>query len=142
LFGLALTEKETKLFPPTLISPRYSVGLMKPKHIITYQLNVSNCPHLDNTNRCSIYSKRPIICRSFPVVLGKLTPDCRVFAGIKENSNVPVVTSSVDPLLEAAKEFDKYVESHFRKHFVSGVREWFFDLESKRWLPKTLKLTE
>ena len=70
--GLCLQPKERKLFRShneTKIFPY--IGLQRenwpePK-IIMYQMVSEPCPLLNTkTNLCTIYDKRPLICRSFP----------------------------------------------------------------------------
>lgn len=44
------------------------------KHIcITFSMENEPCPFLEN-NQCSIYSERPIVCRSFPLAKSPLLP--------------------------------------------------------------------
>lgn len=40
---------------------------MKPKHIISYQLNSKDCPFISDENKCEIYEKRPLSCRAYPL---------------------------------------------------------------------------
>lgn len=131
LRGMPLTEKEAKLFPADLISPRLAVGLKNPKYIITFQLNVSTCPHLDKSNQCAIYSKRPLVCKSFPILSGKINPECKNFDGIKESEHIAV--ANMELLIEADNELSLYTSSRFRKHFIKGVKQWRFDLSTHKW---------
>jgi len=70
LKGLGLDFEETKLFPEKFVSPSFGIGYGgkdRPKHILIYQLNVNECPHLSEGNLCKIHEKRPLSCRAFPL---------------------------------------------------------------------------
>lgn len=94
--GLSLKLEEFKLFPPEIVSPQFGVGTrtsLKPRHILSYQLNVNVCPHLTEDNNCRIYNNRPLSCRAFPLI-----------------SLGPIGTTIAD-----AKDC-KFVEQHEKKH--------------------------
>jgi Fe-S-cluster containining protein len=63
-FGMYLSPEEVKLFPSEMVIPLFR----HKKKIIAYQLKEDHCPHLTADNLCEIYDKRPLLCRTFPMV--------------------------------------------------------------------------
>jgi Fe-S-cluster containining protein len=85
--GLYLQKNETHLFPAEHLKPMYALSKGKsrprPGEIFAYQLYLNNCPHLQD-NKCSIYSTRPMICRSFP------------FEAMAASRKCPSISSMID----------------------------------------------
>lgn len=133
LRGLTLTEIETPLFPADMVAPKFAVGETKPESIILYQLVVNSCPHVTKENSCPIYEKRPLMCRSFPIVAGAISNRCRVFNFRK------IGVSYDEPFhmkeqLQASDRLTKHMKTVIRKKYKKGLRLWEFDLITKRWL--------
>ncbi len=134
--GPPLSEKEANLFPPEVISPKLAVGLVEPKTVVLYQLNVGVCPYINQKNECQKYVDRPLICRSFPIVAGAISNRCKVFAyrkvGVSYCEPFPMAKQ-----LEASEKLDGYTLNRIRKHFKKGLKAWEYDLATKKWIYKT-----
>ncbi len=134
--GPPLSEKEANLFPPEIISPKLAVGLVEPKTIILYQLNVGICPYINQKNDCQKYNIRPLICRSFPVVAGAISNRCKVFAyrkvGVSYSDPFPMTKQ-----LEANNKLEDYTLNRIRKHYKKGLKVWEYDIATKKWTYKT-----
>lgn len=75
--GLCLRPEERELFkhhPETIIHPYIGIkrrGQSK-VNVLLYQMVSEPCPLLDQeTNLCTIYDERPMICRAYPFILIK-----------------------------------------------------------------------
>lgn len=133
--GLVLTAKEVSLFPSEMISPSLAVGTEKRKRVITYQLHVNICPHIDNKNECLIYDKRPLMCKAFPYNSGNFSNKCTVLSYRK----VGQFYSDVEPSelqIDASKKLNRYGWNRFRKYFIKGIKVWQYDLATKNWVFK------
>jgi Fe-S-cluster containining protein len=137
LRGLPLTDKETKLFTSKVIAPKLALGGEKPENIILYQLIVNCCPHLNEKNECQVYVKRPLMCQSFPIVVGAISNRCQVF-----NYRIPGVAYeepySMTDQLKASNKLEKHIQSYLSKKSRKGLRIWEYDPISKKWLDKGL----
>lgn len=65
--GLILFPNEVGLFPADLVEPHYGVRRGSGIEVRASVLKSGPCPHL-SASGCSIYAKRPIHCRSYPLV--------------------------------------------------------------------------
>jgi Fe-S-cluster containining protein len=131
--GLTLTETETQLFPAEMVLPKLAVGETKPEVTILYQLDAKSCPHITKENSCPIYEKKPLMCRSFPVVAGAISNRCRFFSYRK------VGVSYSEPFhmkeqLQASDRLTKHIQNSIRKKYKKGLKLWEFDLNTKKWL--------
>ena len=133
--GLALTEREVKIFPPEIVSPKLAVGVSKPSFVILYQLNVNVCPYVNENNQCSKYEERPLICRSFPIVGDAISNRCRVFSYRKPGAsyNEPY---TMDKQLEASHKLNSHTRKFIKKHYRKGLKIWEYDLATKKWNPR------
>ncbi len=133
--GLLLTEKEVQIFPKEAVAPKLAVGLTEPKTVILYQLNMNPCPHLSSRNQCQQYSERPLMCRSFPIVAGAISNQCKVFSYRKVGVlyNEPYTMAEQ---LEANDKINKYIENGIKKYYRKGLRLWEYDLAAKKWVDK------
>jgi Fe-S-cluster containining protein len=130
--GLPLTESESHLFPKETISPKLGVGKTEPERIVLYQLNVNCCPFVSERNECQIYSKRPLMCQSFPIVAGAISNRCRIFSyrkpGVKYQEpfcmNAQVIAST---------KLEKYIQSRINRHKTTGLKIWEFDFSAGKW---------
>jgi Fe-S-cluster containining protein len=76
--GIALFGAEATLFAPDVVVPVMVYGHINGEKFngsnfiidseLLYQLSLNTCPHCNEAG-CAIYSKRPDICRAFPVTL-------------------------------------------------------------------------
>ncbi len=134
--GLTLTVKECNLFPKETVSPQLAMGASKPTIPLTYQLTVNVCPYINSQNECSIYDKRPLVCRAFPIVADEISSRCRVFSyrrtGKVYNEGFPMSEMKV-----ANEKLRRYTQSHYSKHAKKGVQVWEYDLATEKWLRKT-----
>jgi Fe-S-cluster containining protein len=134
--GLTLTANESKLFPKELISPQMAIGTRKPETIILYQLNVNDCPFLDANNKCKIYAKRPLICRSFPLTLSMgYSTKCNLFSFARNapDNQIKLVIDWDSSQMEACLKLDRYIMNRFHREFKKGIGTWAFDLETNEW---------
>lgn len=135
LKGLTLTANETSLFPSDMVSPQIVTGRKKPTRIINYQLNVQDCPHINQRNECQIYDKRPLICKAFPYIQGNFSMKCpnigKLFkiAGLRVTLPVPYAEA------EASQKRDRLSQNLLRKHWKKGSKMWLYDLRSTQWKP-------
>ena len=71
--GLCLRPKERDLFkqhPETIIVPYIGLKHNNKIKVLLYQMVSEPCPLLDpETNLCTIYDIRPMICRAYPFIL-------------------------------------------------------------------------
>jgi Fe-S-cluster containining protein len=128
LSGLSLTEEEICFFDSELIKPNMGLGNGKSINIITYQLNQSVCPHIDEKNKCKIYEKRPLVCQSYPVEVsvsgGIVRPEC------PQSFNIPKDGSA---LTDAGLIFNQILLKKFKQKGDKESILWFFDLSTNRW---------
>jgi Fe-S-cluster containining protein len=59
---------EKNMFPKENVIPLMAFFDIKNNEVINYvyTLDVDSCPNVDDENKCIIYDKRPIFCRSYP----------------------------------------------------------------------------
>ena len=115
------------------ISPSMALGTENRKKIITYQLNVETCPNIDAQNNCSIYEKRPLICKAFPFKSGDFSIKCPILSYRKVGEfYCDFVPSTVQ--VDATEKFDRYISNRFRKYYVKGIKPWDYDLETMKWV--------
>lgn len=129
---MTLTEKEAEIFPKEFVSPKMAVGEMEPKEVILYQLNVNCCPHVTLQNLCSIYEKRPLMCRSFPIVAGAISSRCRVFSYRKPGLSYSEPYHMKEQL-QASDKLTKHIEGCLRRNMERRQTLWEFDLNTKKW---------
>lgn len=132
--GLTLTPQEAQLFPKELIAPLAAFGFQQPETIFLYQLKTKDCPLLDQ-NKCSLYEKRPLLCRAFPLSQGGYSTKCRQFRFAKNfpENFVKIVIDWGKTQLDAEKDVDAYIISSFKKYFAEGIASWSFDLATDKW---------
>ena len=132
LRGLPLTDKEVGLFPTVLVSPKMGIGSIKLEEVVLYQLNINCCPYVTEKNECKIYSKRPLMCQSFPIVAGAISNRCKTFSYRK-----PGVTYTepynMEKQVDASEKLEKYVTNRIKKHRGKATRIWEYDLATKKW---------
>ena len=131
--GIPLTEKEVRQFPSETVSPRLAVGSTRPETVILWQLNTNFCPNINSINQCQTYEKRPLICKSFPIVASAISNRCKVFSYRK------VGFSYSEPYrmksqLEASDKLSAYIKNRIKKHCLKGFKMWEYDLETNKWV--------
>lgn len=136
LKGLTLTANETSLFPSNMVSPLTATGRKRPEHIIDYQLNVNNCPHIDEANQCRIYDKRPLVCRAFPYVQRGFSMKCPVLKGVFKKEGLPVVFPVPPAEREADQKRDRYFQNRLRKYSKTDSKTWLFNLATRQWIER------
>jgi len=139
LKGLALTAKETSLFPQDMVSPLTATGMRKPEHVIDYQLNANDCPHIDETNECRIYDRRPLMCRAFPYVQGNFSVKCPIF-GSRFKAGLRISVPMPDAEVEASQKRDRYFQNRLRKYLKKRSKMWEFDLATKQWVARAQRI--
>jgi len=151
LLGLGLMPQERKFFPTELVSPQAGIGLAendptKPKHVLTYQLNVKYCPHLSE-NGCKIYENRPLSCRGFPLIsMGNYgttiaePSDClfveRVEAKIGSlNALLPLTPKRFRAPSEwmAIRKWNRDFVVLLKRHIDDARTFWNYDLKTGKW---------
>jgi Fe-S-cluster containining protein len=128
-----LTKNETELFPAEAIAPQYAVGTVNQKKIILYQMKVGPCPKLSPENKCQIYEKRPLICRSFPIMADYISSKCKAFSYRKPGQIYQDIYPMTE-MKEANAKISRFVEAKIKKASKTGMREWEYDLASKKWI--------
>ncbi len=111
------------------------IGQNEPEVVVLYQLTVNCCPFVNDNNECRIYTKRPLMCQSFPIVAGAISNRCRVFSYRKPGAtyNEPY---SMAKQVEASGKLEKYTQNRIKKHHGKFVKIWEYDLATKKWIPK------
>ncbi len=143
--GLLLLPDEMALFNEDDLEPMWGVGLKgrsrpRPEAIGVVQLNLNVCPHITKDNRCSIYEKRPLICRAHPLTL-RISPTGTVESasynkkcpGTYVIPNYSVITLGEhfsNDMLRATAVLNSYFNKMFEH---SKGLLWLFDLKSKQW---------
>jgi Fe-S-cluster containining protein len=132
--GLTLTLQEARLFPEDLIAPLAAFGFQQPETIFLYQLKIKDCP-LISQNKCTIYEKRPLVCRAFPLSQGGYSTKCRRFRFAKDfpENFVKIVIDWGKTQIEAEKDLDAYIIRSFKKYFIKGIASWSLDLATDKW---------
>lgn len=147
LAGLGLFAEEKDLFPSEFVSPHVGIGWgapSGPKYVVSYQLNVNDCPNLLPCNVCKIYDKRPLVCRAFPLRLGQErdTQIASVCAFVEEvGKRVKSLSSSqlaklrvmCSKELLAIEEMIRLIDKPIVEYPVDARVIWVFDLRSKAW---------
>ena len=128
-----LTKKETALFESKDVAPQFAIVPIEQKRIVFYQMKTSPCPHLNSQNKCRIYEKRPLICRSFPIMADYISSRCKVFSKRKPGQIYQDVYPMIE-MKEASKKISRYVMENFGKELKTGVQEWEYDLASRKWI--------
>jgi len=133
LKGLTLTAQETCLFPSDMVSPQTATGRKKPEHIIDYQLNANDCPHIDEKNECRIYDRRPLVCRAFPYIQGNFSVKCPVLGRLFKKPGLRITFPVPDAEAEADLKRDRYFQNRLKKYLKKGSKIWVFDLATRQW---------
>jgi len=131
--GLILTEQERKLFASENVVPHTAIGVGKPETIIFYQVTLNTCPHIGQDNERTIYEKRPLMCKEFPLDEGTYSMKCNVFSHLKGG---PCLIEWEESQLEASEKLRRYVINRYDKYFKKGTNLWEFDLATKKWVLK------
>lgn len=94
-----------------------------------------DCTFLKEDNGCSVYDKRPSICRIFPFVLTdvksfrdhsisffSLSSKCPIISKLKEQGITVILSSDLAvPLSEILQNPTKYISMEFYHHFVQQI---------------------
>ena len=87
--GLTLFPEEIHPFPESTVKPHLGKGIEGHTKVFTYQHTENVCVNLRD-NLCTIYDRRPLMCRSFPVKVGArgltFSPGCKAFIKTVKNS--------------------------------------------------------
>lgn len=134
--GLLLTVKEIDLFPQEMISPKIAIGFEKPEKIIQYQLDVNDCPHVDEKNECRIYEKRPLMCRAFPYESGTVSVKCPII-GSRMKAYEPCEVEISATEIEASEKMNRHILNRFQKFHKIGQKGWNFDGKTREWILMT-----
>jgi len=150
LAGLSLFPEEKNLFPSELISPNVGIGWgipSGPKHVTTYQLNVSGCPHLSKGNLCDIHNKRPLVCQAFPLRLRERreahianSSQCTFIEEVEGkigslNRILPMTSKEFIAPKEwrVINEIRNLIDSSIIDHPMDARVLWVFDLKNREW---------
>ena len=141
--GISLFPSERILFPEDIIKPQVGIGRNpsdKKFKIIAYQMFENTCPLLIN-NKCTIYEKRPIACRAFPLypfiivgrgVITKVDPYCTALEKmgiVKPDESVVFNPSSLSNETFYVNELSKISSQILRKF----KRAWVYESISDKW---------
>jgi Fe-S-cluster containining protein len=139
--GLYLLPNELALFSDDIVFPCIgldnSANLFNPEFIALYQMTANNCLYLTEGNKCGIYDKRPLVCRSFPLTLPQskeisvplISKKCRFMSKYSRRGKVAKVDFSGPEEERAFGEISRYFKE------VLGKYRWirFFDFRTKLW---------
>jgi len=136
--GMFLTPRETALFNKSLISPFYAFGVNKPKKIVSYQLNVNDCPYINGDNKCKIYDQRPLTCRAFPVEIlstskNAISRRCPTISNMIKEGEVSEDIENLGNEIYAASKIYRWRLNHIPKYIRKGLTPFLFDLKMKKW---------
>lgn len=131
--GLTITAGERSLFLDSVVSPLTAVGKRGPQYIINYQLNVSDCPLIDEHNKCSVYEKRPLVCRAFPFVQTGFSVKCPVLKKLFKKPGLHIEFPIPDAEFEADQKREQNFQNRLEKHIKRNSKIWVFDLAEKQW---------
>ncbi|NLE03308.1 MAG: YkgJ family cysteine cluster protein [Crenarchaeota archaeon] len=133
--GITLTKNETSLFRSEIVVPKIALGMYGPEIFLFYQLVVNCCPYIDEKNQCKIYEKRPLICRSFPIISGAISNKCQVYSyrkvGLTYDEPYKMTLQ-----LAANNKLEKYFQNQIKKNFKKGIKLWEYDFSTKHWIYK------
>jgi len=142
--GLFLLPHETHLFPKDDVYPMYGYGLKgrarpRPAQIYVYQYGRNVCCHITEENLCKLHPKKPLICRTFPLMYypelkeAVLSRDCLfMHDNIEENERVEKLIAPNE--MAAVPELEHYLDRGSRH-----PPYWTWDLEQKKWVPLRMK---
>lgn len=93
-------------------------ALTKTKVVATWKLEGAPCPFLSEENRCKIYSKRPFICRRFPLLVKDKN---RIVC----SSSCQAVSSDDLKQLGSREDFDKFFSKQLEvlKKGKEGIKQ-------------------
>lgn len=138
--GLCLLPQETKLFLAADISPMWAAGTKgyrRPRpNPVTYQLNLNVCPYLTHNNRCSIYNRRPLVCRAHPL---SIHPDGTVDVDAHcpgcQQQKIIGITAKLPEIFNAETiNANLICHNYLAKAFSSPFDKVFlFDLKTRSW---------
>jgi Fe-S-cluster containining protein len=116
------------------------INVSDPEFIAIYQLTEDICPHLSENNQCEIRSKRPLVCRAFPLsppaILSNIEPmimtKCRYVRKRLGNSSSQRISFYGPKEEEAYKVIINYFMEMFSKY------KWtrFYNPATKSWIPQ------
>jgi len=141
--GLCLRPEERDCFeqhPETKIVPYIGIKRKNvPKiKVLLYQMVSEPCPMLDiETNQCTIYDKRPMMCRAYPFIL------------IDEKTGIENNCTSIKPFMKTVKFGETEIEMGLEQRLAlieqvnlfenigkSGGVPLIFDYVNKTWIGK------
>jgi len=137
-----LTPEETRLFPRDHIFPLYGAGLKgrarpRPAYIFAYQMDLEPCPFFDQqTHLCTNYDRRPVTCRSFPLVgsAAIASQDCQFLARFNVKEETFVINEET---IREEREANRKGMLHVATHLQRQNLLWVWPLDLKRWIKKT-----
>lgn len=152
VFGMMLLPEERELFPGN-VKPYMAAGTKgrrreRPKKVFAYQMTLDTCPHLTESNVCSIYDKRPLACRAFPIVgRGMLSTKCPEIgadnpsemprpllrSGNVSDGNLPIAREMPADMVNA----NQIISMHIRQN-VGDL--WEYNLKTDRWIKVTKEI--
>jgi len=139
--GLMILPSEKHLFPKKNVKPmfRYSERFqMLPGMIWMYQVDAEPCPHYDDEKGCTIYSKRPVICQSFPfeprqsgaVAIHESCPEIArlITEGYKPNE-IRFNENYIPAMIKTIKFWEKWLITSMVERYDIKEKKWSFILE-------------
>jgi len=140
---LALFSNEIQLFSQKEIYPFHGIGKSPDDEkfkISVYQLGVKNYPHL-NDNGCTIYSKRPLACKSYPFEPFRIAPDGEIQLTFDVECTGILELQGRNPSEFADGKISAPVELRYCLILLEKVAKiqqeeelkWSFDLQTKKW---------
>jgi hypothetical protein len=108
---------------------------------VIYQLNLNVCPYITRNNRCTIYTRRPLVCRAHPL---SIHPDGTVDVDGKcpgcQQQKIIGTTAKLPDVFDA-----EYINANIIFHnylaraFSHNDKVFLYDLKTHTWQPITVQ---
>lgn len=149
--GLFLLPSEAELFDKRDVAPMWGIGIRgnsrpRPAQVYFLQLKPNDCPHIRPDNLCSIYPKRPLTCRSHPLLIN-INPEtglpetasvdsrCTKTKEVPHGARVNLKDCFPRDILLANVEGCLYLGQMFKE--AAGRAIWLYDLKTEKWIRLT-----
>jgi len=126
--GILLFPGEVSLFPAgaDYIKPYWGRGKAPKIRPVSYQVDTERCPLLSPDNLCTVYERRPLTCRAYPINLLEMIQD----GGYKSQTPCNIVHGFMGSLPADIVEAHQTISDRMMN---SGFT-WIWDLETSQWV--------
>lgn len=138
--GLMILPSERKLFSEEIIEPmfRYSMDYgPDPGRVFMYQIAMEPCPHYAREEKaCRIYSKRPVVCQTFPfeirgggLAIHEFCPEIAKLTKDYEAKNIHCPESYVSIGGKLRRHWEIWMKTAKIERYDLKERKWYFILD-------------